>query len=120
MFILMGGTKLIANTVLLAKLPSSPSSLRIVLVQVVRGGVPGDRLILGAGLWHVVPALLVAVETAILWKMQGNTQYKDDNNLSSYLTPEASSNNAPKYRVTQVTVCGGGVVILLKPVRVSV
>ena len=65
MFILMRGVKLVTNTVLLPELGTS-TTLGVELVQVVRGGVPGHRLVLGAGLGHVLPALLMAVQTTVL------------------------------------------------------
>lgn len=100
MFILVCGTELIPNTVLLAKL-SACSTLGVELVQVVRGGVPRHGLVLGAGLGHVVPALLMAVQAAIL-------------------TSKPSPHNSPEDRVAQVAVGWCCVVVLLKPVRVGV
>ena len=65
MFILMRGVKLVPNTVLLPKLGTS-ATLGVELVQVVRGGVPGHGLVLSAGLGHILPALLMAVQTTVL------------------------------------------------------
>ena len=65
MFILVRGVKLVPNTVLLPKLGTS-TTLGVELVQVDRGGVLGNGLVLGAGLGHVLPALLMAVQATVL------------------------------------------------------
>ena len=65
MFILVRGVKLVPNTALLPKLGTS-TTLGIELIQVVRGGVPGHGLVLGAGLGHIFPALLMAVQATVL------------------------------------------------------
>ena len=117
MFILVWVIKLIANTILLAELPAS-SPLGGELVQVVSCGVPRDRLVLGTGLGHVVSALLVAVQATVL-RISSHVLVINLC-LHPHLTPEPCPDDAPQYRVAQVAVCGCGVVVLLKPVRVCV
>lgn len=96
----MLSVKLVSNTIL-ANILTTNTGLGVKLVQIIRGGVPCHGLVLGAGLGDMVPALLVTVQSAVL-------------------ASKPSPDNPPQYGVAQVAVRRGGVVVLLKPVRMCV